>query len=157
MSRDHAYAYASSRPTVLVDPEGLLPLPGILSRLPGCVADVYSEVRSLGEAEQGWRYAHCVGACRLRKMCGLSPQTVRVLGWFKEIQQDFECSAGLLATSVPSKDFRCHTAVAPRDHEDNETGFTCRAGEPCEKRCSPLLGRNKEMGELGWLYPRGRK
>jgi RHS repeat-associated protein len=134
------YAMTTNDPVRYRDPTGamiLLP-PGLGFNLP-CIREAFEKAKRLGDSA-GYRYAHCITSCALVNACGMSPLGAATAGYANELWQVLKCkTAGET----------CHSAMAPIDFDDNAYGYLCPPGVPCEQKCAPLRGENKDEGLFG--------
>lgn len=85
---------------------------------------------NLGSAH-GWRYAHCMTSCRIKRFCGAMQSTVAQN--LKEYVWDMTACLAL------GRQGNCDSWGQQSDFDDNARGFTCPAGQSCVDRCEPLL------------------
>ena len=159
------YSYVTNRPTVLNDPLGLDGGSGMQPPMFGpprqsaiqCAVAAYEEeyaaalARGNQTGQGGWRFAHCMSACRARK-CGVPPTLILYAGRRLEEKQVVECvflEKGWTGDA-------CESAMADADFKDNRHGATCPSDEPCPQRCRGRVDSDKGPDEFGpfWGGPR---
>ncbi|MCP3998251.1 MAG: RHS repeat protein, partial [bacterium] len=159
---ENLYLYTLARPTVLYDTDGRIPFAvavvvvdlGIISSAyAGCALVQFENANRIGNS-QGWRYAHCMAACWLRKTCGLSKKVAGGFGYLNEIKQSYECKRAVVIDGSLSEDVpACRSAFAPVDlDEDNPLGFNCPDDVRCETNCESLKGKSKKRDQFGPYY-----
>jgi RHS repeat-associated protein len=134
---ENFYAYVSDGPVNRIDPIGLYD-PHSGGVLIGCFQDAFEKGERAGRAI-GYRVGHCTAACEVGK-CGAPQVVVKLLGWGVEWIETATCMVN---------GFNCHSARAPIDYQDNETGYTCPAGISCEERCSAIVPPKKTRAQYG--------
>ena len=101
-----------------------------------------------GPGRGGWRYAHCMAACRIRKECRVPKGVIWGAGVANEALQVIKCK------SINPKD--CASAWSDTDFDDNKTGFTCPTHVPCGERCSAQKDEDKEEWQYGPFWKKGK-
>ena len=108
----NGYLYVGGNPLRWTDPRGLQAEP--VSTLM-CMAEGGLEARDLGE-QHGWRYAHCMGSCTIKKSCGAVASLAAQQG--KEALDLIRCLGAGRADS-------CYSVYQASDFEDNNYGYSC--------------------------------
>ncbi len=151
------FAYVGNSPNNHTDPLGLLAGATTVGtpaafHVPTCTERAFTEEfaaaekRSQGGGKGGWKFAHCMAACRLVRECHWPPVVAYTFGWANEAKQTVQCKVPVYLGGDPGA---CDTANAPEDYTVNETGFSCPKGTSCWIRCSKYWDQDKTPIEYG--------
>jgi hypothetical protein len=156
--KEDLFLYVGNNPVNRIDPEGLQAIvvhgtPAAAGKGKTCPERVFDEEFAAAMArKKGWKFAHCMSACRARTECKLPAKAVWFLGMLNEARQVAECKAPPWLGGDPDA---CHSAWAQADFNTNEVGFSC-PGESCYKRCSPFWNQDKQPSEYGPFFKGAR-